>query len=328
MISDSSFLPPSIPPFLKKTEKSAFAFVRYVEPAGAALAIENENGVDWCGRRVRVQYCETPETKSKRRTPGPSSPVPAFAFPHQHGHGHGPAPGSPYGHSGSPPTHQGRFHGHSHGPFPQGGGSSGNFKASNPYPAPGPVYYDGSAAYPPFYMVGPVFNFPTGSPPRHHLQAAPLPSSPAASPSSPLSSSGGSSGIKLPAEAGQGQGQAPVPVPVFNGPYGPMYGAYPHPSFAMYGGQPMVQHPHGFHPTFVDPSHSGQRPFVVPYGFGPHGAGPFYGYEYEDPSHFAVLDDDDDPTVDAGDSEPRHPIPSSSSLPSSAPRPAPSSPSK
>jgi len=322
-------------------KKSAFAFVRYVEPAGAALAIENENGVDWCGRRVRVQYCETPETKSKRRAPGSSSPLPGYPFPHGIGHGH--ASGPSYGHAGSPPTHQGRFHGHHHqghgngsGSFPQGGSTAGNFKTSNSYPAPGPVYYDGSAGYPPFYMMGPVFNFPAGSPPQHHHllhqqqqhhhQVASLPSSSAATPSSPLSSSGGSSGVKLQTEAGPAA--TPVPVPVFNGPYGPVYGAYPHPSFAMYGGQAMVQHPHGFHPSFIDPSHPGQRPFVVPYGFGPHAAGPFYGYEYEDPSHFVVLDADDDPSAEAGEPEPRQPVPSSSALPSSSPRPLPSSPSK
>mmetsp|Transcript_10542 Transcript_10542/g.43013 ORF Transcript_10542/g.43013 Transcript_10542/m.43013 type:complete len:673 (+) Transcript_10542:185-2203(+) len=47
--------------------RSAFAFVRYKSAAHSAAAIENENGVEWLERRIRVQYCESQEMKNKRR---------------------------------------------------------------------------------------------------------------------------------------------------------------------------------------------------------------------------------------------------------------------
>lgn len=47
--------------------RSAFAFVRYTDPASSAAAIEAENGAEWLGRRIRVQYCESAEMKNKRR---------------------------------------------------------------------------------------------------------------------------------------------------------------------------------------------------------------------------------------------------------------------
>eukprot|EP01113_Clastostelium_recurvatum_P044055 TRINITY_DN7391_c0_g1_i5.p1 TRINITY_DN7391_c0_g1~~TRINITY_DN7391_c0_g1_i5.p1 ORF type:complete len:516 (-),score=22.36 TRINITY_DN7391_c0_g1_i5:71-1618(-) len=56
--------------------KSAFAFVRYVNPASSIAAIEYENGAEWIDRRLRVQYCESTEMKSKRkqnRQPSPST---------------------------------------------------------------------------------------------------------------------------------------------------------------------------------------------------------------------------------------------------------------
>jgi RNA recognition motif-containing protein len=47
--------------------RSAFAFIRYTDPSSSSAAIEAENGVEWLGRRIRVQYCESAEMKSKRR---------------------------------------------------------------------------------------------------------------------------------------------------------------------------------------------------------------------------------------------------------------------
>mmetsp|Transcript_790 Transcript_790/g.995 ORF Transcript_790/g.995 Transcript_790/m.995 type:complete len:371 (-) Transcript_790:1443-2555(-) len=51
----------------KGTQRSAFAFIRYKEESAASAAIENENGIDWLDRRIRVQYCESQEMKNKRR---------------------------------------------------------------------------------------------------------------------------------------------------------------------------------------------------------------------------------------------------------------------
>jgi len=48
--------------------RSAFAFVRYKDPSSSVSAIEQENGAEWLDRRIRVQYCESPEMKNKRRT--------------------------------------------------------------------------------------------------------------------------------------------------------------------------------------------------------------------------------------------------------------------
>lgn len=50
-----------------QSQRSAFAFVRFKDPNHAASAIENENGAEWLERRIRVQYCESPEMKIKRR---------------------------------------------------------------------------------------------------------------------------------------------------------------------------------------------------------------------------------------------------------------------
>jgi uncharacterized protein (UPF0333 family) len=47
--------------------RNAFAFIRYKHPHSSATAIEAFNGIDWLDRRVRVQYCESPEMKNKRR---------------------------------------------------------------------------------------------------------------------------------------------------------------------------------------------------------------------------------------------------------------------
>ena len=47
--------------------RSAFAFVRFIDPSASAAAIEAENGAEWLGRRIRVQYCESSEMKTKRR---------------------------------------------------------------------------------------------------------------------------------------------------------------------------------------------------------------------------------------------------------------------
>lgn len=48
-------------------QRNAFSFIRYVEPSSSANAIEQENGVEWLDRRIRVQYCESQEAKNKRR---------------------------------------------------------------------------------------------------------------------------------------------------------------------------------------------------------------------------------------------------------------------
>jgi len=47
--------------------RSAFAFIRYINPGSSSAAIEHENGAEWHDRRIRVQYCESPEMKNKRR---------------------------------------------------------------------------------------------------------------------------------------------------------------------------------------------------------------------------------------------------------------------
>jgi len=50
-----------------QNSRSAYAFLRYVDPASSSAAIEQENGQEWLYRRIRVQYCESQEMKSKRR---------------------------------------------------------------------------------------------------------------------------------------------------------------------------------------------------------------------------------------------------------------------
>jgi len=50
-----------------KGARSAFAFIRYKDETAASSAIENENGITWLERRIRVQYCESQEMKNKRR---------------------------------------------------------------------------------------------------------------------------------------------------------------------------------------------------------------------------------------------------------------------
>lgn len=48
-------------------QRSAFAFIKYKDESSASSVIENENGVEWLDRRIRVQYCESQEMKNKRR---------------------------------------------------------------------------------------------------------------------------------------------------------------------------------------------------------------------------------------------------------------------
>lgn len=48
-------------------QRNAFAFIRYKDEAHSALAIKEQNGTEWLGKRIRVQYCESKEMKNKRR---------------------------------------------------------------------------------------------------------------------------------------------------------------------------------------------------------------------------------------------------------------------
>ncbi|KAL6071263.1 Flowering time control protein FCA, variant 2 [Balamuthia mandrillaris] len=47
--------------------RSAFAFVRFKDASSSASAIEQENGTEWLGKRIRVQYCESADMKGRRR---------------------------------------------------------------------------------------------------------------------------------------------------------------------------------------------------------------------------------------------------------------------
>ncbi|KAL7746508.1 hypothetical protein RI367_008158 [Sorochytrium milnesiophthora] len=47
--------------------KTAFAFVRYRNEDSAARAIEHENGATFGGRKIRVQYRETPESRAQKK---------------------------------------------------------------------------------------------------------------------------------------------------------------------------------------------------------------------------------------------------------------------
>eukprot|EP01097_Dermamoeba_algensis_P001076 TRINITY_DN1406_c0_g1_i3.p1 TRINITY_DN1406_c0_g1~~TRINITY_DN1406_c0_g1_i3.p1 ORF type:complete len:292 (-),score=84.59 TRINITY_DN1406_c0_g1_i3:444-1319(-) len=47
--------------------RNAFAFLRFVHPLSSSAAIEQENGAEWMDRKIKVQYCESPEMKNKRR---------------------------------------------------------------------------------------------------------------------------------------------------------------------------------------------------------------------------------------------------------------------
>jgi len=48
--------------------RSAFAFVRYAEAYSAPHAIEAENASEWLAKRIRVQFCEPPDVKQRRRS--------------------------------------------------------------------------------------------------------------------------------------------------------------------------------------------------------------------------------------------------------------------
>lgn len=62
--------------------RNAFAFIRFKDPEYSAAAIEGENGKDWLGHRIRVQYCESKEMKNKRRAKhtkfSPYNPAPFY----------------------------------------------------------------------------------------------------------------------------------------------------------------------------------------------------------------------------------------------------------
>ncbi|PRP82616.1 hypothetical protein PROFUN_04921 [Planoprotostelium fungivorum] len=47
--------------------RSAFAFVRFNDSKSSGMAIEQQNGALWNDKRIRVQYCESQEMKTKRR---------------------------------------------------------------------------------------------------------------------------------------------------------------------------------------------------------------------------------------------------------------------
>jgi RNA recognition motif-containing protein len=47
--------------------KNSFAFIRYKDPESSIPAIENENGSEWLGEKIRVQYCQTQEMKEKKK---------------------------------------------------------------------------------------------------------------------------------------------------------------------------------------------------------------------------------------------------------------------
>merc|ERR1712232_1253850 len=48
-------------------QRNAFAFIRYKDESYSAAAIKEQNGIEWLGKRIRVQYCESKEMKNKRR---------------------------------------------------------------------------------------------------------------------------------------------------------------------------------------------------------------------------------------------------------------------
>lgn len=53
-------------PHLGETSSNnAFAFVKYTDPLFSAAAIEAENGQEWLGCSIRVQYCESVDKKAK-----------------------------------------------------------------------------------------------------------------------------------------------------------------------------------------------------------------------------------------------------------------------
>ena len=74
--------------------RSAFGFVRYESESSSELAIDAQNGTEWFGRRIRVQYCETDEAKMRRKEMAsqqfipisevPMSPAPIYRMMHSH----------------------------------------------------------------------------------------------------------------------------------------------------------------------------------------------------------------------------------------------------
>lgn len=46
---------------------TSYAFITFSEPSAAAAAIENENGASFLGAIIRVQYCETPDMKLRKK---------------------------------------------------------------------------------------------------------------------------------------------------------------------------------------------------------------------------------------------------------------------
>jgi len=63
-----------------KVSLTSYAFITYSEPSAAAAAIENENGTSFLGSVIRVQYCETPDMKMRKKIAKLHT-----AFPHQSG---------------------------------------------------------------------------------------------------------------------------------------------------------------------------------------------------------------------------------------------------
>eukprot|EP01116_Phalansterium_solitarium_P021861 TRINITY_DN6994_c0_g1_i1.p1 TRINITY_DN6994_c0_g1~~TRINITY_DN6994_c0_g1_i1.p1 ORF type:complete len:430 (+),score=98.44 TRINITY_DN6994_c0_g1_i1:38-1327(+) len=61
------------------SSKSAYAFVRFSDPQSALRAMEREHDREWLDKRkIRVQYCETQEQKSRRKS---TTFLPALAPP-------------------------------------------------------------------------------------------------------------------------------------------------------------------------------------------------------------------------------------------------------
>ena len=67
-----------------KAPRSAFAFVRYDNIQSSENAIEAENGIEWLGQKIKVQYSESKEMKHRRRLKKYSAmyePFPYYTMP-------------------------------------------------------------------------------------------------------------------------------------------------------------------------------------------------------------------------------------------------------
>lgn len=110
-------------PLINGKPVTSYAFITFTEPHAAAAAIENEDGSTFLGEGpIRVQYCETPDMKLRKKLAKMRDVYPATGSPV--------VIGDP-----TAATYNAALYGHSHVPHPHAGGLAGR---TAPTLVPGP----------------------------------------------------------------------------------------------------------------------------------------------------------------------------------------------